>query len=156
MQRKRRISIWPVSQTDATFVILTFGQWCVMCVKMESARKSLWVCQWRNFARGCPWARDGWVPHWLRRALRKLPKIEARNAREPCSVGSRSPLKGPGGVQGQSQGSILVPVRRSQPVNLGGPAMFVLNPSVGPVEFYPSIYNSDPTNLKSFLILQKL
>ena len=38
----------------------------------------------------------------------------------------------------------------------GGPAMFVLNPSVGPVEFYPSIYNSDPTNLKSFLILQKL
>ena len=22
--------------------------------------------QWCNFAGGCPWARDGWVPHWLR------------------------------------------------------------------------------------------
>ena len=31
----------------------------------------------------------------------------------------------------------------------GWPAMFVLNPSVWPVEFYPSIYNSDPTNLQS-------
>ena len=58
--------------------------------------------QWRNFARGCLWARDGWVPHWLRIALRKLPKIEARNVREPWGVGSRSPLKGPGGVQGQT------------------------------------------------------
>ena len=38
----------------------------------------------------------------------------------------------------------------------GGPAMFVLNPSAGPVEFYRSIYNSDPTYLQSFLILQKL
>ena len=24
------------------------------------------IGQWRNFARGCSWARDGWVPHWLR------------------------------------------------------------------------------------------
>ena len=45
--------------------------------------------QWRKFARGCPWARDGWVPHWLRSACIKCKKIEARNAREPCGVGSR-------------------------------------------------------------------
>ena len=30
--------------------------------------------QWRNFARGCPWARDGWVPHWLRSACTKCKK----------------------------------------------------------------------------------
>ena len=41
---------------------------------------------------GCP----------LIKRLRKVQKIEERNAREPCSVGSRGPPKGPGGVQGQS------------------------------------------------------
>ena len=55
------------------------------------------VSQWRNFARGCPWARDGWV---IKKRLREVQKIEACNAREPCGVGSRGPLKGPDGVQG--------------------------------------------------------
>ena len=38
----------------------------------------------------------------IKKCLPKVQKIEARNAREPCGVGSRGPLKGPGGVQGQS------------------------------------------------------
>ena len=37
-----------------------------------------------------------------KKRLRKVQKIEARNEREPCDVGSRGPLKGPGGDQGQS------------------------------------------------------
>ena len=37
----------------------------------------------------------------------------------------------------------------------GGPAMFVLNPSVRPVEFYPSIYYSDPTYFQSFSYCKK-
>ena len=33
----------------------------------------------------------GWVPHWLmiKKSLRKVQKIEARNAREPFAVGPR-------------------------------------------------------------------
>ena len=61
-----------------------------------------WDKQWRNFIWGCQWARDGWVPHWLRNACAKVQKNEARSACGPCGVGSRDPLKGTGGVQGQS------------------------------------------------------
>ena len=35
----------------------------------------------------------------IKKRLRKVQKIEERNAREPCGVGSRGPLKGPDGVQ---------------------------------------------------------
>ena len=60
--------------------------------------------QWRNFARGCPWARDGWVPHWLRSACAKCKKIEARIVREPWGVGSRGPFKGPVGSRSKAPG----------------------------------------------------
>ena len=45
----------------------------------------------------------GWLGATLiKSACAKCKKSEARNVREPCSVGSRGTLKGPGGVQGQS------------------------------------------------------
>ena len=50
--------------------------------------------QWRNFACGCPWVRDGWVPH--SKHLRKMQKLEVRNARKPYVVQSL------GGVQGKA------------------------------------------------------
>ena len=40
---------------------------------------------------------------WLGAPLIKK-KIEEGNAREPCGVGSRSPMKGPSGVQWGSRG----------------------------------------------------
>ena len=58
--------------------------------------------QWRNFARGCLWARLG-AP-LIKKRLHKVQKIEARNAREPCGVGSKSPLKGPDGSRGKVPG----------------------------------------------------
>ena len=43
----------------------------------------------------------GWLgAPLIKKRLRKVQKIEGRNAREPCGVGSRGPLKGPSGVQG--------------------------------------------------------
>ena len=66
----------------------------------ESISLALDCVQWRNFAWGYPWARDGWVPHWLRSALNKVQKL-AHNACEPCGVGSRGPCKGLSGVQRQ-------------------------------------------------------
>ena len=45
----------------------------------------------------------GWLGASLtKKRLRILQKIEARNTSELCGVGSRGPLRGPGGVQGQS------------------------------------------------------
>ena len=45
----------------------------------------------------------GWLgAPLIKKRLRKVQKIEACNTREPCGVGSWGPLKGPGGVQGQS------------------------------------------------------
>ena len=41
-----------------------------------------------------------------------MQKIEERNACEPFGVGSRGPLKGPGGVEGQSP---LVGVQGAKP-----------------------------------------
>ena len=38
----------------------------------------------------------------IKKHLRKVQRIEARNAREPFGVGSRGPLNGPSGVQEQS------------------------------------------------------
>ena len=35
---------------------------------------ALLLRQWHNFAWGCPWARDDWVPHWLRSAWAKCKK----------------------------------------------------------------------------------
>ena len=61
-----------------------------------------------------------------------------------------------GNLKGESAGlnfSVGPPVPTSKIP--GGLAMFVLNLSVGPVEFYPYIYNSDAKYIQS-LILQKL
>ena len=45
----------------------------------------------------------GWLgAPTTKKRLRKVQKLEARNAREPCGVGYRNPFKGPGGVQGQN------------------------------------------------------
>ena len=53
--------------------------------------------QWRNIAWGYPWARDGWVPHWLKSLYRPIcvQSAHVRRAYEPCGVGFRCPLKGP-------------------------------------------------------------
>ena len=42
----------------------------------------------------------GWLGAPLIKCLREVQKNEASNTCEPCGVGSRGPLKGPGGVQG--------------------------------------------------------
>ena len=58
--------------------------------------------QWRNFCSRVPVGK-GWLgAPLIKKRLCKVQKIEACNTREPCSVGSTGPLKGPGGVQGQS------------------------------------------------------
>ena len=41
----------------------------------------------------------GWLgAPLIKKRLRKVQKIEARNVREPCCVGSRGLFKGPGGL----------------------------------------------------------
>ena len=79
---------------------------CVLIYSTVSPeRQGARGAQWRNFARGCPWARDGWVPHWLRSACAKCKKIEARNACEPCGAGFRGPLiRAPVGSRGKAPG----------------------------------------------------
>ena len=43
----------------------------------------------------------------IKKGLRKVQKIKGHNACEPCSVGSRGPLKGPGGVQGKAPEAVV-------------------------------------------------
>ena len=58
----------------------------------------------------------GWLgaPPPLIKCLRTVQKIEAAIVREPCGVGSRGPLKGPGGVQGAKPPEALVFFSRKQ------------------------------------------
>ena len=57
---------------------------------------------------GARGARNDWVPHLLSVNLRIVQKIdEAPNAGEPCGVGSRGPLMGPGGGPGAKPPKLL-------------------------------------------------
>ena len=46
----------------------------------------------------------GWVPRWIQISVVLVQSVKNKRAklREPCGVASKGPLKGPGGVQGQS------------------------------------------------------
>ena len=52
------------------------------------------------YARGCPWTRDGWVPHWLRNACAKCKKSNRGTRASLAAWGPGARLRGPGGVQG--------------------------------------------------------
>ena len=56
--------------------------------------------QWRNFAWGCPWARDGWVPHWFRSACSKCKKKKKKKKNQSAQRANLVAW-GPVGVQGQ-------------------------------------------------------
>ena len=83
---------------------------------MFSVVRSHYSKQWRNIAWGCRWARDGWVPHWLKSLFFCAQSAHVRRAYEPCGVGFRGPLKGPRwgaeakpwwGFRGRSPGSFF-------------------------------------------------
>ena len=86
-----------------TWIILVWGT--LPLNQTTNRRKNSVSTQWRNFAWGCLWARDGWVPNWLRSVC---------NTRGPCEVESRSPLKGPGCPGGGPGANPLVLSKQKQ------------------------------------------
>ena len=58
--------------------------------------------QWRNFARGCPWARDGWVPHWLTSACAKCKKLKRATRASLAAWGPGARLRAPVGSRGKA------------------------------------------------------
>ena len=65
------------------------------------------LTQWRNFARGCPWARDGWVPHWLRSVCVFSAKCKKSKGATRASLAAWGPgarLKAPVGSRGKAPG----------------------------------------------------
>ena len=60
--------------------------------------------QWRNFVPGCPWARDGWVPHWLRSAYAKFKKSKRAMRASLAAWGPGARLRAPVGSRGKAPG----------------------------------------------------
>ena len=68
------------------------------------AHRSYATAQWRNFPRGCPWARDGWVPHWLRSACAKCKKSKRATRANLSAWGPGARLRAPVGSRGKAPG----------------------------------------------------
>ena len=95
-------------QCNLKSVSICSYHWLFFWVKSIQSLPCSAMVQWRNFARGCPWGRDGWVPHWLRSACAKCKKSKRASCASLQAWGPgarlRAPL-GPGakplvGVQG--------------------------------------------------------
>ena len=80
--------------------------WCrgCRCMQLYSHRCTIQkeARQWRNFAWGCPWARDGWVPHWLRSACAKCKKSKRATRASLAAWGPGARLRAPVGSRGKA------------------------------------------------------
>ena len=57
--------------------------------------------------RGCPWARDGWVPHWLRNGCAKCKKSKRATRASLVAWGLGARLRAPVGSRGKDPGGGL-------------------------------------------------
>ena len=97
---------------DSTFVIvnnLIFSACVCICVILTNFTAFCWFepmlkTQWRNFARGCPWARDGWMPHWLRSACAECKKSKRATRASLTAWGPGVRLRAPVGSRGKAPG----------------------------------------------------
>ena len=72
----------------------------------------------------------------IKKRLRKVKQIEARNTREPCCMGSRGLLKGPGEINNRLTGWVFAHLVNyfAHPVNSSCPLPITAHPVTGPSE----------------------